>query len=61
MEISDNQTLINIMNNEQTPKQLGYYFPAEFAPHEATWLSWPHKEATGREKFIRFIHTTANL
>ena len=27
-----------------TPKQLGYYFPAEFAPHEATWLSWPHKE-----------------
>ena len=32
------------MNQELTPKQLGYYFPAEFAPHEATWLSWPHKE-----------------
>ena len=30
----------------KTPKQLGYYFPAEFAPHEATWLSWPHKEAS---------------
>jgi agmatine deiminase len=29
-----------------TPKQLGYYFPAEFAPHVATWLSWPHKEAS---------------
>ena len=29
-----------------TPKQLGYFFPAEFAPHEATWLSWPHKEAS---------------
>ncbi|HVM88924.1 MAG TPA: agmatine deiminase family protein [Puia sp.] len=28
------------------PKSLGYYFPAEFAPHEATWLSWPHKEAS---------------
>jgi agmatine deiminase len=27
-----------------TPKQLGYQFPAEFARHEATWLSWPHKE-----------------
>jgi agmatine deiminase len=27
-----------------TPKDLGYYFPAEFAPHVATWLSWPHKE-----------------
>ena len=30
----------------QTPKQLGYYFPAEFAQHSATWLSWPHKEAS---------------
>jgi agmatine deiminase len=29
-----------------TPKELGYYFPAEFAPHAATWLSWPHKEAS---------------
>lgn len=27
-------------------KDLGYYFPAEFAPHIATWLSWPHKEAS---------------
>jgi len=32
--------------NFRTPKELGYYFPAEFAPHEATWLSWPHKEAS---------------
>lgn len=29
-----------------TPSSLGYYFPAEFAPHTATWLSWPHKEAS---------------
>ena len=29
-----------------TPKQLGYRFPAEFEPHAATWLSWPHKEAS---------------
>jgi agmatine deiminase len=34
------------MSNTKTPKELGYYFPAEFAPHEATWLSWPHKEAS---------------
>ena len=35
------------MNTTQnTPLQLGYYFPAEFAPHHATWLSWPHKEAS---------------
>jgi agmatine deiminase len=34
------------MNQTSTPKQLGYFFPAEFAQHEATWLSWPHKEAS---------------
>ena len=36
-----------------TPKELGYYFPAEFAPHSATWLSWPHKEDSWPGK----IHT----
>ena len=30
----------------ETPKELGYHFPAEFANHDATWLSWPHKEAS---------------
>ncbi len=29
-----------------TPKQRGYHFPSEFAKHTATWLSWPHKEAS---------------
>jgi len=29
-----------------TPRQSGYYFPAEFHRHTATWLSWPHKEAS---------------
>jgi agmatine deiminase len=32
------------MNQNKTPKELGYYFPAEFAEHDAMWLSWPHKE-----------------
>lgn len=32
--------------SSKTPKELGYYFPAEFAKHNATWLSWPHKEAS---------------
>jgi agmatine deiminase len=30
----------------RTPKELGFHFPAEFAKHHATWLSWPHKEAS---------------
>lgn len=29
-----------------TPRQAGYFFPAEFHRHDATWLSWPHKEAS---------------
>lgn len=29
-----------------SPDALGYKFPAEFAEHEATWLSWPYKEAS---------------
>jgi agmatine deiminase len=36
-----------------TPAELGYYFPAEFAPHTSTWLSWPHKEESWPGK----IHT----
>lgn len=34
------------MINKQTPRERGYFFPAEFHKHRATWLSWPHKEAS---------------
>ena len=27
-----------------SPALENYYFPAEWHPHRATWLSWPHKE-----------------
>lgn len=47
-----------------TPKSLGYYFPAEFAPHQSTWLSWPHKDASWPGKietifpsYVAFIKT----
>lgn len=29
-----------------TPKELGFYFPPEWAHHASTWLSWIHKEAS---------------
>ncbi len=38
---------------QPTPQSLGYAFPAEWAHHAATWLSWPHKEASWPDK----IHT----
>jgi len=31
------------MANLATPRSLGYRMPAEWAPHRATWLSWPHR------------------
>ncbi len=31
---------------EGIPAEQGFYFPAEFAEHEATWLSWPHNPGT---------------
>ncbi len=29
-----------------SPASQGFYFPPEWHPHRATWLSWPHKEAS---------------
>lgn len=26
----------------KTPRELGFRMPAEWEPHEATWLAWPH-------------------
>ena len=31
------------MDTSATPTQLGYRMPAEWEPHEATWLSWPRR------------------
>ena len=33
------------------PRQLGYRMPAEWEPHEATWLAWPHEKSDWPGKF----------
>lgn len=43
-----------------TPKELGYYMPAEWAKHEATWLSYPHNENSWPDK-IETIFQSYNL
>jgi agmatine deiminase len=35
----------------KTPRQLGYRMPAEWEPHEATWLAWPHNPEDWPGKF----------
>ena len=35
----------------ETPASLGYRFPAEWEPHRATWLAWPHNPNTWPGKF----------
>ena len=34
-----------------TPYSLGFRMPAEWAPHEATWLGWPHELTDWPGKF----------
>lgn len=33
-----------------TPRQAGFYAPAEWARHEGTWLQWPHDETNPGEQ-----------
>ncbi len=53
-------------NEELSPAELGYRWPAEWEPHEATWLAWPHncdtwpgshREMT--DEFVRFAGALA--
>jgi agmatine deiminase len=43
---NDQQRISMTQFTPNTPAALGYYFPAEWEKHRATWLSWPHKEAS---------------
>ena len=42
-----------------TPAQLGYRMPAEWEPHEATWIAWPHNRDDWPGKFapIPWVYT----
>jgi len=37
--------------SERTPRELGYRMPAEWEPHEATWLAWPNNPEDWPGKF----------
>lgn len=35
----------------RTPASMGFRMPAEWEPHEATWLAWPHERTDWPSKF----------
>src|ERR1700680_991189 len=37
---------------EPAPVALGYRMPAEWEPHAATWLAWPHEKTDWPGKFV---------
>ena len=41
---------------KKTPKELGYYFPAEWEDHKATWLSFPHNTETWPQHKLERIY-----
>jgi agmatine deiminase len=42
---------------DQTPTRLGYRMPAEWEPHEAVWLAWPHDPLTFPNRVERVEET----
>lgn len=40
------------------PRAKGYYFPAEWEPHEATWIGWPHnrQDWPGKLAAVRWVY-----
>jgi agmatine deiminase len=40
-----------LKEEKKTPRALGYRMPAEWEPHEATWLAWPHNPQDWPGKF----------
>src|SRR5438552_8855051 len=53
------------------PAQDGYRMPAEWEPHEATWIAWPHNQSDWPGKFaaipwvyaelVRHLHQSDNV
>jgi agmatine deiminase len=53
----------------QTPRELGYFFPAEWVKHSSTWLSFPHNSDTWegdklpkmQTAYFQFVKTLADF
>ena len=47
-----------VNTSQPSPAELGYSMPAEWEPHEATWLGWPHHPTDwpGKLDTIRWVY-----
>jgi len=43
------------------PAKLGYRMPAEWEPHEATWIAWPHERTDWPGKFAAILWVYAEI
>lgn len=57
-----------VPHTTETPRELGYRWPAEWEPHAATWLTWPHNPDTwpgrlplAQAEFAQFVRTLARF
>ena len=60
--------LLTMSESHENIRSSSYFWPAEWHPHDATWISWPHNPNTwpGRmvpipDAFERFIRTVAEV
>ena len=51
MNLIESSDINSLQTLEGSPADAGYYFPAEWELHAATWLSWPHNTDTWPGKF----------
>ena len=51
MSESENENERESESGGETPASLGYRMPAEWEPHEATWIAWPHQRDDWPGKF----------
>ncbi|MCL2691323.1 MAG: agmatine deiminase family protein [Candidatus Bathyarchaeota archaeon] len=68
---TNNNNANNDVNFSRLPVELGYRMPAEWEPHDAIWLSWPHDPLTFPNcvdkvestyvKIIKEIHESENV
>ena len=46
-----NRSTLRAQHPRSTPASLGYRMPAEWEPHAATWIAWPHNRDDWPGKF----------